>query len=211
MLFKRFTIMPMKDNTPMFVMGVNHENVSKDFNVVFCASCTTNCLAPVAKIVHSHFGLEEGLMTTVHAVTATQLTIDGSSKRGKDWRSGWAASSNIIPSWAATATAVTKIIPELQGRLTGMAFRVGVADVSVVDLTCRLGRDATYDEIKAVFNAASTSSQWRNIVGYTEDEVVSSDFIHDSRSCIFDANAGIMLNPRFVKLVAWCKYCHYNV
>ena len=191
----------------MFVMGVNHEDDSKYFNTVSCASCTTNCLEPIAKIVHSHFGLEEGLMTTVHAVTATQLTVDGSSRGGKDWRSGRAASSNIIPS----STAVTKIIPELQDRLTGMAFRVGVADVSVVDLTCRLGRDATYDEIKAVFNAASTSPQWRNIVGYTEDEVVSSDFIHDNRSCILDANAGIMLNPRFVKLIAWCKYCHYNV
>lgn len=190
---------PSKDDTPMFVMGVNADQYAGQ-EIISNASCTTNCLAPLAKVIHENFGLMEGLMTTVHATTATQKTVDGPSK--KDWRGGRAASGNIIPSSTGAAKAVTKVIPELKGRLTGMSFRVPTLDVSVVDLTCRLEKDTTYDEIKKVVKAAS-ENEFKGIIGYTEDAVVSSDFIGDSRTCIFDAGAGIMLNSNFVKLVAW--------
>lgn len=190
---------PSKDDTPMFVMGVNEKTYAGE-TVVSNASCTTNCLAPIAKVIHDNFGLEEGLMTTVHATTATQKTVDGPSK--KDWRGGRAASGNIIPSSTGAAKAVTKVIPELKGRLTGMSFRVPTLDVSAVDLTCRLSKETTYDEIKRVIKEAS-ENEMKGILGYTEDAVVSSDFIGDSRTSIFDANAGIMLNPKFVKIVSW--------
>ena len=190
---------PSKDDTPMFVMGVNHKNY-KGEAVVSNASCTTNCLAPLVKIIHENFGLIEGLMTTVHATTATQKTVDGPSK--KDWRGGRAAIGNIIPSSTGAAKAATKVIPELKGRLTGMSFRVPTLNVSVVDLTCRLEKPATYDEIKSVVKKAA-QNELKGILAYTEDAVVSTDFIHDAHSSIFDANAGIMLNENFVKLVAW--------
>jgi glyceraldehyde 3-phosphate dehydrogenase len=190
---------PSKD-APMFVMGVNQHAYRKEMNIVSNASCTTNCLAPLAKVVHDRFGIVEGLMTTVHATTATQKTVDGLSK--KDWRGGRAAASNIIPSSTGAAKAVGRIIPDLDGKLTGMAFRVPTADVSVVDLTCRLARPATYEEIKAAVRAASEGPM-KGVMGYTEDDVVSSDFIGESCTCVFDAKAGIALNDRFVKLVAW--------
>jgi len=190
---------PSKD-APMFVMGVNHHTYTKDMNIVSNASCTTNCLAPLAKVIHENFGIVEGLMTTVHAMTATQKTVDGPSK--KDWRGGRAASGNIIPSSTGAAKAVGKVIPELNGKLTGMAFRVPTLDVSVVDLTCRLEKAASYEEICKAVKAAS-ENELKGILGYTEDDVVSSDFIHDPRTSIFDAKAGISLNPNFVKLVAW--------
>jgi len=190
---------PSKD-APMFVMGVNHDKYTKDMNVVSNASCTTNCLAPLAKVIHDNFGIVEGLMTTVHATTATQKTVDGPSK--KDWRGGRAAAANIIPSSTGAAKAVGKVIPELNGKLTGMAFRVPTINVSVVDLTCRLEKPATYDEIKAVVKKAS-ENELKGILGYTEDAVVSTDFIGDPRTSIFDAEAGISLNDHFVKLVAW--------
>lgn len=193
---------PAKDDTPMFVMGVNHTEYKDELQVVSNASCTTNCLAPVAKILNDTWGIEEGLMNTIHAVTATQLTVDGSSKGGKDWRAGRAAFGNIIPSSTGAAKAVGKVIPKLKGKLTGMSMRVPTLDVSAVDLTCKLGKDADYKEIcEAVRKAAE--GPLKGIVGYTEDDVVSSDFIHDSRSSIFDAKAGISLNPRFVKVIAW--------
>ncbi len=190
---------PSKD-APMFVMGVNNDKYTKDMTVVSNASCTTNCLAPLAKVLNDNFGLVEGLMTTVHATTATQKTVDGPSK--KDWRGGRAAAGNIIPSSTGAAKAVGKVIPELNGKLTGMSFRVPTLDVSVVDLTCRLEKSATYDEIKEAFKKAS-ENELKGILGYTEDAVVSSDFIGDARTSIFDAEAGISLNPNFVKLVAW--------
>ncbi len=190
---------PSKD-APMFVMGVNHTKYQSSMNIVSNASCTTNCLAPLAKVVHDNWGIVEGLMTTVHATTATQKTVDGPSK--KDWRGGRGAAYNIIPSSTGAAKAVGKVIPDLNGKLTGMAFRVPTADVSVVDLTCRLAKPAKYDEIKAAMKAASEGAM-KGIMGYTEDEVVSSDFIGDTRSCIFDAKAGIPLNDNFVKLIAW--------
>jgi len=190
---------PSKDETPMFVMGVNHKKYNGE-NIVSNASCTTNCLAPLVKIIHEHFGLAEGLMTTVHAATATQKTVDGPS--AKDWRGGRSILGNIIPSSTGAAKAATKVIPELKGRLTGMSFRVPTANVSVVDLTCRLEKPATYDEIKAVVKQAA-ENELKGILAYTEDSVVSSDFIHDSHSSIFDAGAGIMLNEHFVKLVSW--------
>ena len=193
---------PPKDDTPIFVVGVNHQEYRPETTVVSNASCTTNCLAPIAKILHDNWGIEEGLMNTIHAMTATQLTVDGSSKGGKDWRAGRAASGNIIPSSTGAAKAVGKVIPSLKGKLTGMSMRVPTLDVSAVDLTCRLKKDADYKEICQAVQAASEGSM-RGIVGYTEDEVVSSDFIHDARSSIFDAKAGISLNPRFVKVVAW--------
>lgn len=192
---------PAKDDSPMFVMGVNEEKYSKDMVVVSNASCTTNCLAPLAKVINDNFGIVEGLMTTVHATTATQKTVDGPSK--KDWRGGRGASVNIIPSSTGAAKAVGVVIPELKGKLTGMAFRVPTADVSVVDLTCRIEKAASYDEIKALMKKASESERFKDILGYTEDDVVSSDFIHDARTSIFDAKAGISLNNNFVKLVAW--------
>jgi glyceraldehyde 3-phosphate dehydrogenase len=190
---------PSKD-APMFVMGVNNDKYTKDMNVVSNASCTTNCLAPLAKVIHENFEIVEGLMTTVHSITATQKTVDGPSR--KDWRGGRAAAHNIIPSSTGAAKAVGKVIPELQGKLTGMAFRVPTVDVSVVDLTCRLGKAATYEEIKAAIKRAS-ENELKGILGYTEDDVVSSDFIHDARTSIFDAKAGIALNDNFVKLVSW--------
>jgi len=190
---------PSKD-APMFVMGVNHDQYTKDMKVVSNASCTTNCLAPLAKVIHDNFGIVEGLMTTVHSITATQKTVDGPSK--KDWRGGRAASFNIIPSSTGAAKAVGKVIPELNGKLTGMSFRVPTIDVSVVDLTCRLEKPATYDQIKAAVKKAS-ENEMKGILGYTEDDVVSSDFIHDPHTSIFDAKAGIALNDNFVKLVSW--------
>ena len=191
---------PSKDKSPMFVYGVNHETYTKDMVVVSNASCTTNCLAPIVKVLKDSFGVEEGLMTTVHSTTATQLTVDGPSK--KDWRGGRAASGNIIPSSTGAAKAVGKVIPELNGKLTGMSFRVPTVDVSVVDLTCRLKNATTYEEIVAAIKKHA-ETDLKGILGYTEDLVVSSDFIGDSRTSIFDAKAGIMLSPTFVKLVAW--------
>jgi len=190
---------PSKD-APMFVMGVNHAKYSKDMNVVSNASCTTNCLAPLAKVVNDNWGIVEGLMTTVHSITATQKTVDGPSK--KDWRGGRAAAHNIIPSSTGAAKAVGKVIPELNGKLTGMAFRVPTINVSVVDLTCRLAKPATYDQIKAAMKAAS-EGPLKGILAYTEDAVVSTDFIGESCTSIFDADAGIALNDNFVKLVSW--------
>jgi glyceraldehyde 3-phosphate dehydrogenase len=187
-------------DAPMFVMGVNQDKYTSDMRVISNASCTTNCLAPLAKVIHDNFGVAEGLMTTVHATTATQKTVDGPS--AKDWRGGRAASGNIIPSSTGAAKAVGKVIPELNGKLTGMSLRVPALDVSVVDLTCRLERPATYDEIKAAVKKAA-EGELAGILAYTEDAVVSSDFIHDSHTSIFDASAGISLNDRFVKLIAW--------
>jgi len=197
---------PPKDDTPMFVMGVNHTKFdpkNEAHKIISNASCTTNCLAPMAKVIHDQFGIIEGLMTTVHATTATQLTVDGPSRGGKDWRAGRAAATNVIPSSTGAAKAVGKVIPALSGKLTGMAFRVPTVDVSVVDLTVRLERPASYEALKAAMKAASESPEWKGIIGYTEDEVVSSDFIHDSHSCVFDASAGISLNDNFCKLIAW--------
>ena len=191
---------PAKGGIPMFVMGVNNTTYTKDMDIVSNASCTTNCLAPLAKVINDEFGLLEGLMTTVHATTATQLTVDGPSK--KDWRGGRAAAGNIIPSSTGAAKAVGVVIPELNGKLTGMSFRVPTLDVSVVDLTCRLAKPTTYEEIKAAIKKHS-ETDLKGILGYTEEAVVSSDFIHDSRTSIFDANAGIMLSDTFVKLVSW--------
>ena len=190
---------PSKDDTPMFVMGVNNKEY-KGEPIVSNASCTTNCLAPLAKVIHDKFGIVEGLMTTVHATTATQKTVDGPS--AKDWRGGRAASGNIIPSSTGAAKAVGKVIPSLNGKLTGMSFRVPTLDVSVVDLTCRLEKAASYDEICAAVKAAS-EGEMKGILGYTEDAVVSSDFIGESRTSVFDKDAGISLNPNFVKLVSW--------
>lgn len=193
---------PPKDNTPMFVMGVNNNLYTKDLEIVSNASCTTNCLAPLAKIINDKFGIQEGLMTTVHATTATQLTVDGPSRGGKDWRAGRAASANLIPSSTGAAKAVGAVIPSLKGKLTGMAFRVPTTNVSLVDLTVKLVKPAKYEEICAVIKEAS-EKELKGIVRVTEDEVVSSDFNHDCHSCIFDVKAGISLNPTFVKLVAW--------
>ena len=191
---------PSKDATPMFVMGVNNKTYTKDMQFVSNASCTTNCLAPIAKVLNDTFGITDGLMTTVHATTATQKTVDGPSM--KDWRGGRGAAFNIIPSSTGAAKAVGKVIPELNGKLTGMAFRVPTADVSVVDLTVNLAKSATYEEICAAMKAAS-EGELKGILGYTEDAVVSSDFIHDPRTSIFDAKAGIALTDKFVKVVSW--------
>jgi glyceraldehyde 3-phosphate dehydrogenase len=191
---------PSKDETPMFVYGVNHKTYTKDMDIISCASCTTNCLAPITKVLNDTFGMAEGLMTTVHATTATQKTVDGPS--AKDWRGGRAAAGNIIPSSTGAAKAVTKVIPALKGKLTGMSFRVPTLDVSVVDLTCRLEKATTYEEICKVMKAAS-EGELKGVLGYTEDEVVSSDFIGDARTSIFDAKAGIMLNSNFVKIISW--------
>ena len=190
---------PSKDDTPMFVCGVNADTYA-GLQIVSNASYTTNCLAPLAKVINDNFGMLEGLMTTVHATTATQKTVDGPSM--KDWRGGRAALGNIIPSSTGAAKAVGKVIPALNGKLTGMSFRVPTLDVSVVDLTCRLEKPATYDEIKAAVKRAS-ENELKGILGYTEDDVVSSDFISDPRTSIFDAKAGIALNEHFVKLVSW--------
>jgi len=192
---------PSKDSTPMFVMGVNHKQYKKELKIVSNASCTTNCLGPLAKVINDNFGIKEGLMTTVHAATATQPTVDGPSL--KDWRGGrGAVGLNIIPSSTGAAKAVGLVIPALKGKLTGMAFRVPTADVSVVDLTVTLERGAKYADIKAAIKAAS-EGELAGILGYTEDLVVSSDFVSDTRSSIFDANAGIALTDNFVKLVSW--------
>ncbi|WP_312825551.1 type I glyceraldehyde-3-phosphate dehydrogenase [Epilithonimonas sp.] len=191
---------PSKDDTPMFVMGVNHTELTDDVKIFSNASCTTNCLAPLAKVIHDNFGIAEGLMTTVHATTATQKTVDGPS--AKDWRGGRSALNNIIPSSTGAAKAVGKVIPSLNGKLTGMSFRVPTADVSVVDLTVRLEKPTSYDEIAAAVKAAS-EGELKGILGYTEDAVVSQDFVTDARTSIFDKEAGIMLSPTFVKLVSW--------
>ena len=183
----------------MFVIGVNQEKYTKDIEVVSNASCTTNCLAPLAKIINDKFGIVEGLMTTVHATTATQKTVDGPS--GKDWRSGRSALNNIIPAATGAAKAVGEVIPELKGKLTGMAFRVPTVDVSVVDLTVRTAKPASYKEVCAVLKEASEGA-YKGVVGYTEDEVVSSDFIGCGLSSIFDAKAGIALNKNFLKLIS---------
>jgi glyceraldehyde 3-phosphate dehydrogenase len=186
----------------MFVIGVNHTQYDPaNHHIVSNASCTTHCVAPLAKVINDNFGIIEGLMTTVHAVTATQKTVDGPS--GKLWRDGRGAFQNIIPASTGAAKAVGKVIPALNGKLTGMAFRVPTADVSVVDLTVRLEKEASYDKIKEIVKAASESAELKGILGYTEDQVVSSDFIGDSRSSIFDADAGLSLNPHFVKLITW--------
>jgi len=182
------------------VMGVNHETYDPAHKVISNASCTTNCLAPLAKVIHDNFEIIEGLMTTVHAVTATQKTVDGPSS--KLWRDGRGAAQNIIPASTGAAKAVGKVIPALNGKLTGMAFRVPVPDVSVVDLTCRIAKGATYDEIKLKIKEAS-EGPLKGFLGYTEDEVVSSDFVGDTHSSIFDAKAGIQLNKNFVKLISW--------
>ena len=191
---------PAKDDTPLFVMGVNHETYTKDMNIVSNASCTTNCLAPLAKVINDNFGIVEGLMTTVHSITATQKTVDGPSR--KDWRGGRAAATNIIPSSTGAAKAVGKVIPALAGKLTGMSFRVPTVDVSVVDLTCRLEKTATYGEIKDAVKRAC-ANEMKGIMDYTEDDVVSTDFLTDPHTSIFDAKAGIALNDHFVKLVCW--------
>ena len=191
---------PSKDHTPMFVMGVNHTELTSDIKIFSNASCTTNCLAPISKVLHDKFGIVEGLMTTVHATTATQKTVDGPSM--KDWRGGRAAIHNIIPSSTGAAKAVGKVIPALNGKLTGMSFRVPVMDVSVVDLTVKLEKSATYAEICAAMKHAS-ENEMKGILGYTEDLVVSQDFVGDTRTSIFDADAGIALNYNFVKVVSW--------
>nr|ACH88101.1 glyceraldehyde 3-phosphate dehydrogenase [Dermacentor variabilis] len=197
----RVVISAPSADAPMFVMGVNHTTYNPSMKIVSNASCTTNCLAPLAKVINDNFGIVEGLMSTVHSTTATQKTVDGPSH--KAWRDGRGAAQNIIPASTGAAKAVGKVIPELNGKLTGMAFRVPTPDVSVVDLTCRLAKEATYDEIKAVVKAASLSDHWKGILGYTEDEVVSTDFLGDSHSSIFDAKAGIALTKTFVKLISW--------
>lgn len=191
---------PSKDDTPMFVMGVNNKSYRSDMNVVSNASCTTNCLAPIAKVLNDNYGITEGLMTTVHAMTATQKTVDGPSM--KDWRGGRAASLNIIPSSTGAAKAVGKVIPELNGKLTGMAFRVPTGNVSVVDLTCKLAKGASYEDIKAAMKSAS-ENELKGVLGYTEEAVVSQDFVGETCTSYFDAEAGISLNDNFVKVVSW--------
>merc|ERR1712198_6490 len=198
---KKVIISAPSADAPMYVMGVNHEKYDPSLQIVSNASCTTNCLAPLAKVIHDKYGILEGLMTTIHAVTATQKTVDGPS--GKDWRGGRGAAQNIIPSATGAAKAVGKVIPELNGKLTGMAFRVPTPDVSVVDLTVRLKKGCKYDDIKAAMKAATESGHLKGFLGYTEDDVVSQDFIGDIRSSIFDAKAGIQLSPTFVKVVSW--------
>jgi len=197
---KKVVITAPSSDAPMFVMGVNQDKYTKDMNIVSNASCTTNCLAPLAKVIHDNFGILEGLMTTVHSLTATQKTVDGPSN--KDWRGGRAAGGNIIPSSTGAAKAVGKVIPELNGKLTGMAFRVPTLDVSVVDLTVRLAKPTTYDQIKATIKEAS-QTYMKGILAYTEDAVVSSDFIGEVHTSVFDAGAGIALSDTFVKLVSW--------
>merc|ERR1711869_143039 len=193
---------PPKDAVPMYVMGVNHTKYTGGDTIVSNASCTTNCLAPLAKVVHEKFGLVEGLMTTVHAMTATQLTVDGPSRGGKDWRGGRCASQNIIPSSTGAAKAVGKCLPALNGKLTGMAFRVPTPDVSVVDLTCTLDKPAKYDDIVAKVKEACAGPM-KGVLDWTDEEVVSTDFVSCKFSSIFDVNAGISLNDNFVKLVSW--------
>jgi len=197
---KKVVISAPSSNAPMFVMGVNHKDAKASDTIVSNASCTTNCLAPMAKVLNDSFGIEEALMTTVHATTATHMTVDGPSR--KDWRGGRSALLNIIPASTGAAKAVTKVIPSLLGKLTGMAFRVPTADVSVVDLTVRLEKETSYEEIKKAFKKAS-EGELKGILGYTEEAVVSQDFIGDARTSIFDAGAGIELNSKFFKVVSW--------
>ncbi|TDN87620.1 glyceraldehyde 3-phosphate dehydrogenase [Salegentibacter sp. 24] len=197
---KKVVISAPSKTAPMFVMGVNHNEVKPEDTIVSNASCTTNCLAPLAKVVDDEFGLVEGLMTTVHATTATQLTVDGPS--AKDFRGGRSALINIIPSSTGAAVAVGKVIPKLDGKLTGMALRVPTADVSVVDLTVKTEKSVTYDQVKAAFKKASEGS-YKGVISYTEDAVVSQDFVSDAHTCNFDADAGIALNDNFFKLIAW--------
>ena len=199
---------PSKDDTPMFVMGVNQDTYTSDMTFVSNASCTTNCLAPIAKVLHDHFGIADGLMTTVHSTTATQKTVDGVSV--KDWRGGRAASGNIIPSSTGAAKAVGKVIPSLNGKLTGMSMRVPTLDVSVVDLTVKLAKPATYEDICKAMKDAS-EGELKGVLGYTDEEVVSSDFLGDSRTSIFDKKAGIALTDTFVKVVSWYdNECGYS-
>ncbi|WP_424493787.1 type I glyceraldehyde-3-phosphate dehydrogenase [Salinimicrobium sp. GXAS 041] len=190
---------PSKD-VPMFVLGVNHKDITADDNIISNASCTTNCLAPLAKVINDKFGLVEGLMTTVHAATATQFTVDSPS--GKNYRLGRSSLNNIIPSTTGAAVAVTKVIPELKGKLTGMAFRIPTADVSVVDLTVRTEKNTTYEEIKKAFKEAA-EGDFKGVISYTEEAVVSQDYVSDAHTCNFDAEAGIALNDNFFKLIAW--------
>jgi glyceraldehyde 3-phosphate dehydrogenase len=197
---KRVLISAPSKTAPMYVVGVNHTSFKKDQTVISNASCTTNCLAPICKVLHDSFGIEEALMTTVHAVTITQNSIDGVSR--KDWRAGRGAFQNIIPSSTGAAKAVGKVLPELNGKITGMAFRVPVPDGSVVDLTAKLQKDATYEQIKDAMKKAS-AGEMKGLLGYTEDDVVSQDIVGDSSSSIFDAGAGIQMSPRFVKVIAW--------
>lgn len=197
---KKVVISAPSKTAPMFVMGVNHTDVKPEDTIVSNASCTTNCLAPLAKVINDKLGIVEGLMTTVHATTATQLTVDGPSK--KDFRGGRSALMNIIPASTGAAVAVTKVIPELKGKLTGMAFRVPTADVSVVDLTVRTEKSATYEEVKKLFKEAANGA-YKGVIDYVEDPVVSQDFVSDPNTCNFDANAGIALNDNFFKLIAW--------
>merc|ERR1711875_9297 len=197
---KKVLISAPSADAPMFVMGVNHEKYDPSLKGVPNASCTTNCLAPLAKVINDNYGIIEGLMTTVHATTATQKTVDGPS--GKDWRGGRGAQQNIIPSSTGAAKAVGKVIPELNGKLTGMAFRVPTPDVSVVDLTVRIDKECSYEDIKAKMKEAA-NGPLKGFLGYTEDDVVSCDFYGDTHSSIFDAKAGIQLSPTFVKLVSW--------
>ena len=192
---------PSKDHTPMFVMGVNNTELKADQRIFSNASCTTNCLAPITKVLNDNFGIAEGLMTTVHAATATQKTVDGPSM--KDWRGGRSAIGNVIPSSTGAAKAVGKVIPAMNGKLTGMAFRIPTMDVSVVDLTVKLEKSASYEEICAAMKTASESEEMKGVLGYTEDLVVSQDFVGDTRTSIFDAKAGIALNDNFVKVVSW--------
>lgn len=200
---KVFISAPPKDDTPMYVMGVNHTEYEKGgADVMSNASCTTNCLAPITKVLNDNFGIVEGLMTTVHAMTINQLTVDGPSRGGKDWRAGRCASANIIPASTGAAKAVGKVIPAVNGKITGMAFRVPVPDVSVVDLTAKLEKECTYEEICAAMKAAAEGPM-KGVLGFEDSEVVSQDFVHDSRSSIFDSKAGIMLNSTFVKVVSW--------
>ncbi|ABN68431.1 Glyceraldehyde-3-phosphate dehydrogenase [Scheffersomyces stipitis CBS 6054] len=197
---KKVIITAPSPDAPMFVVGVNEDKYTPDLNIISNASCTTNCLAPLAKVINDNFGIEEGLMTTVHSITATQKTVDGPSQ--KDWRGGRTASGNIIPSSTGAAKAVGKVIPQLNGKLTGMALRVPTVDVSVVDLTVKLARPVTYEEICAAMKKVSEGAL-KGVIGYTEEAVVSSDFVTSTYSCVFDAKAGILLSPQFVKLIAW--------
>jgi len=205
---KKVVISAPSANAPMFVMGVNHDEASGNQKIVSNASCTTNCLAPIAKVLHDHFTIEEGLMTTVHATTATQFTVDGPSK--KDFRGGRSSLLNIMPASTGAAKAVTKVIPALEGKLTGMAFRVPTANVSVVDLTVKLSKQTSYEEIKSVMRKHS-ETDLKNILGYTEEPVVSQDFVGDIRTSIFDSGAGMELNPKFFKIISWYdNECGYS-
>jgi glyceraldehyde 3-phosphate dehydrogenase len=205
---KKVVISAPSADAPMFVMGVNHKDATADQNIVSNASCTTNCLAPIAKVLHDNFTIEEALMTTVHATTATQFTVDGPSK--KDFRGGRSALLNIMPAATGAAKAVTKVIPSLQGKLTGMAFRVPTANVSVVDLTVKVAKTTSYEEIKKVMKAAS-ENDLKGILGYTDEAVVSQDFVGDARTSVFDAEAGIELNSNFFKIISWYdNECGYS-